>query len=152
MNRCFAFIAAACVFAVLASSSALAQTTKPSNAAPTTGTPPASAKWVPPLKGAGTVEFTQGKAQRVKGEIQTKFKLRNTSKGALALLTVEELWYNQKGQIVSNGVYRHRALLNPGDVIEFTVSSPEKPDLFSNNLLFKHANGKVDAKRVPKIQ
>jgi hypothetical protein len=149
MNRRFALIAAACLFSALAPASAFSQQAKP--AAPTTSAPAAPAKWVPPIKGQGTVEFTQSKPQRVKGEIQTKFRLRNTSKGSIALLAVEEIWYNTARQIASNGTYRHRQLLNPGDIIEFTISSPEKPNLYSNNLLFKHANGTIDAKRVTKL-
>ncbi len=66
---------------------------------------------------------------RVKGEIQTKIKVKNTSKGSIALLSVEEIWYNSKREIASNGIYRHKQLLNPGDIIEFIISSPEKPDL-----------------------
>ena len=151
MNRRFAWILAACLVSVLTSASAFDQASKPAPPAPTPAGSAAPAKWVPPIKGQGTVEFSQTKPQRVKGEIVTKFKLRNTSKGSLALLTVEELWYNTKREIASNGTYKHRALLNPGEVIEFTISSPEKPDLYSNNLMFKHANGTIDAKRVPKL-
>jgi hypothetical protein len=152
MNRRFAFIAAACLFVASIPSAAWTQAQKPASAAPTTATPAAPAKFIPPIKGQGTVEFTQAKPQRVKGEIVTKFKLKNTSKGAIALLTVDELWYNTKREIASNGTYRHRAHLQPGEVIEFEIKSPEKPDLYSNNLIFKHANGTIDAKRVPKLQ
>ena len=151
MNRRFALTVAACLVSALTSASILAQQPKPASTTPTTPAPAAPAKWVPPIKGIGTVEFMQGKPQRVKGEIVTKFKLRNTSKGSLALLTIEELWYNTKREIASNGQYKHRALLNPGEIIEFTISSPEKPDLYSNNLMFKHANGHVEAKRVTKF-
>jgi hypothetical protein len=153
MSRRFALIAAACLFvASIPSSTVAQQASKPSTAAPTTATPPAPAKFVPPIKGQGTVEFMQGKPQRVKGEIVTKFKLRNTSKGAIALLTVDELWYNTKRELASNGTYKHRAHLQPGEIIEFEIKSPEKPDLYSNNLMFKHANGTIDAKRVSKLQ
>jgi hypothetical protein len=160
MNRCFAFIAAACVFAVLASSSAApshaaqAQGTKPATAAPTTGAPPAPAKWVPPVKGEATVDYEQSKATRAKGEIHTKMKIRNTSKGSIALLSVEEIWYDtsKPPQIASNGIYRHRALLNPNEVIEFTIVSPERPNLYTNMLMFKHANGPIKPNKVKKIQ
>jgi hypothetical protein len=160
MNRCFAFIAAACVFAVLASSSALtqaaqAQGTKPATAAPTTGAPAAPAKWVPPVKGEATIDYEQSKATRAKkGEIHTKMKVRNTSKGSIALLSVEELWYDtsKPPQIASNGIYRHRALLNPNEVIEFTIVSLDKPNLYTNMLMFKHANGPIKPNKVKKIE
>jgi hypothetical protein len=69
----------------------------------------------------------------------------------IALLAVEEIWYNTKREIASNGVYRHRQLLNPGEVIEFTIASPDKPDLYSNMLMFKHANGTIKPNKVNKL-
>jgi hypothetical protein len=149
MNRRFALIAA-CVFAVLVPSISNAQA-KPAAQATTPAAPPAPAKWVPPQKGEATVEFVQGKASRVKGEIQTKMKVRNTSKGSIALLSVEEIWYNTKREIASNGIFRHRQLLNPGEIIEFTITSPEKPDLYTNMLMFKHANGTIKPTKVTKL-
>jgi hypothetical protein len=150
MNRRFALIAATCLLAALAPSVSLAQA-KPATQATTPAAPPAPAKWVPPQKGEATVDFVQSKPSRVKGEIQTKLKVRNTSKGSIALLSVEEIWYNTKREIASNGIYRHRQLLNPGDVIEFTITSPEKPDLYTNMLMFKHANGSIKPTKVTKL-
>ncbi len=149
MNRRFAMIAAACLFTALTPSLSRAQA-KPAaqTAAPA---PAAPAKWVPPMKGEASVDFTQGKATPVKDEVQTKIKVRNTSKGSIALLSVEEIWYNNKGAITSNGIYRHKQLLNPGEVIEFTVSSLKKPDLYQNMLMFKHAYGTIKPKKVPKL-
>jgi hypothetical protein len=153
MNRRFASIVAACAVSFLTSVPMLAQSkpdaaqAKPTTAAPA---PPAPAKWVPPVKGLASVEFLETR-KRVKGAVETTFKLKNTSKGSIALLNVEELWYNKKGEIVSNGTYRHRQLLNPDEIIEFTISSPDKGDMNTNNLMFKHANGKVDPKRVKKL-
>jgi hypothetical protein len=150
MNRRFALIAATCLIAALAPAVSHAQT-KPASQAGTPAAPPAPAKWVPPMKGEATVDFVRSKEVRVKGEIQTKMKVRNTSKGSIALLAVEEIWYNTKREIASNGVYRHRQLLNPGEVIEFTIASPDKPDLYSNMLMFKHANGTIKPNKVNKL-
>ena len=152
MNRRSAFIAAACVFVASMPSFVFSQAQKPASTAPTTTAPAAPAKFIPPIKGQGTVDFMQSKPQRVKGEIVTKFRLKNTSKGAIALLSVDELWYNTKRELASNGTYKHRAHLQPGEIIEFEIKSPEKPDLYRNNLVFKHANGTIDAKRVTKLQ
>jgi hypothetical protein len=153
MNRRFALLAAACLFSALTPSSALAQV-KPATS--TTPAPAAPAKWIPPIKGTASIEFIEAKPKTVKTpegtEVQTTMKVKNTSKGAIALLSVEEFWYNTKREIASNGVYRHKQLLNPGDVIEFTISSPSKPDLYQNTLMFKHANGTIDPKRVTKFQ
>ena len=150
MYRRFGSVAVGCVFAAFACSSLVAQT-KPATGASTTPPPAATAKWVPPVKGEVTLDFMQGKPKRVKGEIVTTMKVKNTSKGSIALLSVEEVWYNTKREIATNGIYRHRALLNPGDVIEFEIKSVEKPDLYTNLLLFKHANGTVKPTKVPKL-
>ena len=103
------------------------------------------------MKGEVTVDFLQGTPSRVKGEVLTKMKVRNTSKGSIALLSVEEIWYNSKREIASNGIYRHKQLLPPGEIIEFTIASPEKPDLQQDMLMFKHANGTVKPNRVKKL-
>jgi len=150
MNRRIALLAAASLFSALMPSVASSQV-KPATTTPQASPPAAPAKWVPPVRGEATVEFIQGKPVRTKTSIETKMKVKNTSKGSIALLSVEEIWYNQKGDIVSNGLFRNKALLNPGDVIEFTISSDAKPDIYTNNLMFKHANGKVTPKRVAKL-
>jgi hypothetical protein len=153
MNRRSVILAAACLVSTLTPGFAFAQAqAKPASATGTTGAPASPAKWVPPVKGEATVEYVQTKAQRVKGEIVTSMKVKNTSKGSIALLSVEEIWYNRKSEIATNGSYRHRALLNPGEVVEFQIKSIEKPDLYQNTLLFKHANGKVKPIKVAKIQ
>lgn len=150
MNRRFALIAAASLFAVLIPSISNAQA-KPVAQAPAPAAPPAEVKWVPPIKGEATVEFIEFPPTRVKDEIQTKIKLRNTSKGSIALLSVEEFWY-AKNEIGSNGIYRHKKLLNPGEIIEFTISAPSKPGLDGRNMLmFKHANGTVKPTKVKKL-
>jgi hypothetical protein len=151
MNRRFALIAAACLLAALTPSTSEAQAKPAAQAAAPASTAPA--KWVPPVKGEATVEFVESQPTKAKGEILTKIKVRNTSKGSIALLSVEMLWYTAK-DIGSNGVYRHKKLLNPGEIIEFTISCPERPGLTGRNiLLFKHADpkGKVTPTRVKKI-
>ena len=146
MNRRFALIAAVCVVAALVPSISRAQA-KPA----ATAAPQEPAKWVPPMKGEVTVEFIEYPPTRVKDEIQTKIKLRNTSKGSIALLSVEEFWY-LKNEIGSNGIYRHKKLLNPGEIIEFVISAPSKPGLDGRNMLmFKHANGTVKPTKVKKL-
>jgi hypothetical protein len=148
MNRRFALIAAACLVTALTPSMSRAQA-KP--AAKTAAPAAEPAKWVPPVKGEATVEFIESLPTRAKGEILTKIKLRNTSKGSIALLSVEEYWYN-KNEIGSNGIYRHKKLLNPGEIIEFTINSPAVPGLDGRNmLLFKHVNGTVKPTKVKKL-
>jgi len=145
MNRRIALIAAAYLVAALIPSLSQAQ------AAPAQAAPAAPAKWVPPIKGEASVEFVQGTPSRVKGEVLTKMKVRNTSKGSIALLSVEEIWYNSKREIASSGIFRVKSLIPPGEIVEFTISSPEKPDLQQNMLMFKHANGTVKPTKVKKL-
>ena len=83
MTRRVALLAAVSVLATLASSNSYAQA-KPAAQTPAPATPAAPAKWVPPQKGEVTVDFVQSKPTRVKGEIQTKLKIKNTSKGSIA--------------------------------------------------------------------
>jgi hypothetical protein len=156
MNR-FAFAATAvCLISALTPSPAASQAkpaaAKPAAQAAAAPTPAAPAKWVPPIKGQATVEYIQAKPKLVGADIQSSFKLKNVSKGSIALLSVEEIWYNTKREIATNGLYRHRALLNPGEVIEFTIVSPNKPNLYTNMLMFKHANGTIEPKKVTKFQ
>jgi len=150
MNRRSVFFAIALLLSSSISASLFAQA-KPAAGTPAAAAPAAPAKWVPPQKGEVTVDFAQGKSTKVKGEIVSPIKVKNTSKGSIALLSVEEIWYNTKREIASNGTYRHRALLNPGEVIEFKITSPDKPDLYTNMLMFKHANGTVKPTKNPKL-
>jgi hypothetical protein len=145
----FAFAAAAgCLFCALMAAPASPQT-KP--AAPAAQTPAEPAKWVPPVKGQAYLEVIQGKSKRVGNEIHTTLKVKNISKGSIALLQVEEFWYNTKRDIVSNDRYVHKKLINPGEIIEFTMHSASKPDLYTNMYTFKHANGSIDIKKVAKF-
>jgi hypothetical protein len=154
MNRRFALRAVACLFSVWISSVAAFQA-KPAQAPPAptpSATSTAPAKWIPPMKGLVTVDFIQGKPERVKGDIITKIKVKNTSKGAIALLSVEEIWYNNKREIATNsGAVKNKSLLNPGDTVELTLVSPAKPDLYTNMLMFKHAYGDVKPTKVTKF-
>ena len=145
MNRRSVFFATACLLSALVPAPGYAQAKPPAAA------PAAAAKWVPPQKGDVTVDFWNSKPAIVKGEIVTTMKVKNTSKGSIALLSVEEVWYNTKREIATNGSFRNRALLNPGEVIEFKLVSPNKPNLYTNQFLFKHANGTVKPTRVAKL-
>ena len=152
MDRRFELIAAMCLFAALVPSISPAQAKPAAQAAPPAAAPAAAGKWVPPVKGEARVEFIESAPTKAKGEILTKVKVRNTSKGSIALLAVEVYWYNRKNEIGSNGVYRHKKLLNPDEIIEFTIAAPEKPDLDGRNMLmFKHANGTVKPTKVKKL-
>ena len=70
-------------------------------------------------------------------------------KGYLNLLKLDEYWYDAKLNIVSGtqGAYK-KAPIQPGEIVEITLRSPDKPGIQRNQVMFTHAYGKVDAKTV----
>lgn len=145
-----AFAAVTAIFLAAIGSTAFVQA-QAQAAAPAGQPAPARAKWVAPVKGIATIQVIRGASKRVGNDIVTTLKVKNTSNGAIALLRVDEYWYNKDRQNVSGDTYRHRQPLNPGEVIEITTKSPAKPNLYMNNFGFTHANGKIDAKVVKKF-
>ena len=138
------------VMAVTAIASAAFAQAKP--AAPTSQPAPAArAKWVAPVKGIATVEVIPGASKPVGDDIVTVLKIKNTSSGAIALLRVDEYWYDKSLKTVSGDTQRHRQPLYPGEVVEITMRSPRKPNLYKNTFNFSHANGKIEVKTVKKF-
>jgi hypothetical protein len=117
--------------------------------APAPGQAPATpAKYTPPVKGLATIEVIQSSTPGSK-EWVTTVKVRNTSKGAINLLRANEYWYDANVNIVSASEYRHKkAPIQPGEIVEFTMRSPARPGMQRNQIMFQHANGKVEAKAV----
>lgn len=120
-------------------------------AAPTTQPAPSRAKWVAPVKGIALVEVIPGTSKKVGEEIVTVLKVKNMSSGAIALLRVDEYWYDKALKTVSGDTQRHRQPLYPGEVVEITMRSPVKPNLYRNTFNFSHANGKIEVKTVKKF-
>lgn len=133
---CFSFIPAA-----------FAQT-KPATA-PAAATPPATqAKWVTPLKGTANLEFIQATPKKVGDEIVSTMKVKNTSDGAIALLKIDEYWYNKKREQVGACTQRVRQPINPGQIVDVEIRCPYNADIDQNQLMFSHANGQVKPKSV----
>ena len=82
----------------------------------------------------------------------TVLKIKNTSNGAISLLKVDEYWYNKKPEVVTGDTQSYRKPFNPGEVIEVTMKSPIKPDLYKSQYAFSHANGTIQAKTVKKFE
>ena len=115
--------------------------------------PPQKAKFIPPVKGVATIDVQRSPSKRSGKEITTVVKVRNTSKGSINLLRVDQFWYDRNSKQVSFGDYRHRkAPIQPGEVVEFTIAAPDNPQISHDAMIFSHANGKVDAKQVKKIE
>jgi hypothetical protein len=157
MNRTALLASAALLCSLAFAPAALAQAAKPpaakaTPATPTTAPAPAAkAKFAPVVKGLASIEMIQGKSNRVAGDIVTVLKVRNTSSGAIALLRIDELWYNQKLQQVTGDSQKVLKPIQPGEIVEVTMKSPVKPDLYRSQYAFSHVNGKVDVKAVKKF-
>ena len=109
--------------------------------------PAKPAKYIPPVKGVATIEVLQMPSKRVGKEMVTVVKVRNTSKGAINLLKLDEYWYDRNTKIVTASQYAHKkAPIQPGEIVEITLKAPVKPgtDPYQNQILFRHAYG--DAK------
>ena len=113
--------------------------------------PAAPARFVKMFKGTAEIQVMQSPPKKVGADMVTVLKLKNMSSAAVSLLKVDEYWYDQKMQVVSGDSQAYRKPFNPGDVIEITLKSPVKPNLYKNQFAFSHANGDVKAKAVKKF-
>ena len=120
-------------------------------AAPVTAAPAAPARFLKMYKGVADIEVMQGTPKRVGADMVTVLKIRNMSPGAISLLKVDEYWYDKSMKVVSGDSQPYRKPFNPGEIIEITLKSPIKPDLYKNQFAFSHANGQVKAKAVKKF-
>ena len=149
MQRCVFTSAVALLACIVSISPAFAQA-KPAAvaAAPTTPAPAAPAKWVAPVKGVATIEVVRGPAKVVGKEVVSTFKLKNTSTGSINLLKASQDWYNKERKLITSAGGMYRKPFLPGEVIDFELRAPlnGKPDV--DQILFTHANGKVNAKVV----
>jgi hypothetical protein len=158
MNRCalaaLAIVALAVPYTVAAQAKTPAQApaTKAASATPAPA-PATQAKWSKPVKGVATIDVIQGTPKKIGGDMVTVLKIKNTSAAPIALLKVDEFWYDKKMKIVSGDSQPpYKKPFEPGEIIEITMKSPIKPDLYRSNYAFKHANGDIKVTAVKKFQ
>jgi hypothetical protein len=156
MKRCAFAPAATLVCVVLLASSAFAQSrpaaqAPATKAAPVAAAPATPARFVKMVKGTADIDVIQTSPKKVGNDMVTTLKIKNMSSGAIALLKVDEYWYDKTMKVVSGDTQSYRKPFNPGDTIEITTKSPVKPDLYKNQFAFSHANGEVKAKPVKKF-
>ena len=107
------------------------------------------AAYVPPVKDVATLEVIQGTPKRVGKEMVTVLKIKNTSKGSINLLKLDEYWYDANLKIISGSQYAHtKAPLQPGEIIEVTLRAAVQPGMSRSQVIYSHAYGKADAKAV----
>ena len=152
------FVALALACALTPASSVFAQA-KPAQAPATKAAPAAAApapaapaKFVRPVKGIANIEIIQGAGKKIGPDMVTVLKIRNTSAGAINLLKVDEYWYDRKMQVVTGDSQAYRKPFLPGEIIELTMRSPVKPDLYKSQYQFSHANGTIQVKGVKKFE
>jgi|SRR5690348_919158 hypothetical protein len=134
---------------VLAQSKQSAAPNKP--ATPPATTPAARAKWVVPVKGTAYIQVIKGTPKRVKDDIVTTLQIKNVSTGAIALLKVDEYWYDKSRQTITGDTQKVKQPIMPGEVVEVTLKSPYKKDMYQNQFAFSHQGGKIDVKAVKKF-
>lgn len=108
-------------------------------------------KLIAPVRGEATLDITKPNTKLVSGEVVTTLTVKNTSKGAIAGLKIEENWYDKGGTPVGGAVYRHARPLMVNEVIKVELKTPRKPSMNTNQYQFTHANGAVKPKVVPKL-
>ena len=152
--KCLAFASAVTLFcSVLSTSDVLAQAkTPPAQSPAAKAAPAAPAKWVRPVKGTATIEIIRGAPKKIGSDIVTVLRIKNTSSGSIALLKIDEYWYDRKLAVVSGDQQRITRPFNPGEIVEVTMKSPMKPDLYTNQYQFSHAQGDIKVTAVKKFQ
>ena len=121
-------------------------------AAPAATAPAAPAKWVPPVKGTATIEVMRVGSRKVGNDLVTTIKVKNTSTGSINLLRVDELWYDEKREMVTSATERWKKPFLPGEIIEMQLKSPILGKPVVSQMTFQHANGKIEQKTVKKMQ
>ena len=109
-------------------------------------------KLVSPVRGVATIEYTQPQAKRDGTFVITTFKVKNVATAPIAGFKVDEFWYDKAGNTVTGApTFRHRAPLQPGEVIEVVLKVPVNPQMNRNQYKFAHANGDIKPTRVAKL-
>lgn len=98
---------------------------------------------VPPVRGEAQIEILKPATTVSGGEVVSRFKIRNASTGAIALLTISETWYDKQGNALGGDSQKWKKPFLPGEIIEMELRTPKKPEFFSNAFQFGHANGKI---------
>jgi hypothetical protein len=119
---------------------------------PAPAAPAAPRKLISPIRGEASVEFTRPNTTRKGANVTTIMVIKNTSAQPIAGFILEESWADKSGNLAGGDVYRHPKPFMPGEVITVTLTTPANPRMASNSFNFKHANGTVKPRSVPKIE
>jgi hypothetical protein len=116
------------------------------------GATPSPRKFVSPVRGVATIDYTPPAAKRSGEFVITTFKVKNTSMAPIAGFKVDEFWYDKAGNPVTGSpTFRWKAPLQPGEVIDVELKVPVNAAMNRNSYKFAHANGDVKPNRVAKM-
>ena len=124
--------------------------------ATTTTTTPVSpelmkARMKRPVKGTASIEFIAAKPKVANGEVQGVIRVKNVDNAPIIGLKIDEYFYSHQKE-VSACTARVRSPIAAGEIVDVPISCPNpKETVDSNNLMFTHANGKVQPKPVKKF-
>ena len=103
----------------------------------------AGRKFMPPVKGEAIIEYTAPKTARKGDSVLTTVTVRNLSPQPIARLTVNEVWYQKDGGVLTAGRAVINGLLQPREIQTMTIDTPWKAGMGSFQRRFSHANGEV---------
>ena len=157
MSRSALTFVVAAASSLLINSTVLAQAkAAPTPAAPTQAAPAAKARWVPPVRGTATIGMIKPVTKVEKGEkgqeVVTRIKLKNMSQGSIALLRIDEYWYDKQGGMLPGDTQRIKKPILPGEVVEVVLRVPKNDKFFQNQYKFSHANGDIKVEQLKKIE
>ena len=111
--------------------------------APNLPTVLAGKKFTPPVKGEAVIEYTAPKTARKGDSVVTAILVRNLSPAPIARLTVNEVWYQKDGSVLTAGRAVINGLLQPREIQTMEIATPWKAGMGSFQRRFTHANGDV---------
>ena len=95
-----------------------------------------------PFRGQATVRYTKPVTRHQGDVVVTRISVMNVSNAPIERLTIDETWYDKRGNLLPGG----RAVLNrldPGEAATMTIQTPFDGRMSKNNYNFTHANGTV---------
>ena len=108
-------------------------------------------KLVAPVRGEAKVEITKPDTKVNGNDVVTKIRVKNMMSAPIAGFKIEENWF-KGGDAIGGAVYRHPRPLQPGEVIEVTLTTPRARVVGrTNQYQFSHVNGAVKPTPVAKL-
>jgi len=104
----------------------------------------AGKKFTPPVQGTADIDFVRGATKREGSTLVTKIVVKNTSKGPIPRLTIDETWYDKGNNIIPGGKGVIPGLLQPDEVKTIEIRTAVNPAMQASKLMFSHANGSVN--------